>query len=112
MSTIAKAATLAHGSVGAKLNRRPSTPGIVVFVLILTAGTLYIAAHLISDLSVVKANSIVPFLFLAGALFIALAFEFVNGFHDTANAVATVIYTHALEPHVAVAWSGLCNFVG
>src|SRR5262249_25688856 len=57
-------------------------------------------------------TSIVPFLFLTGALLIALAFEFVNGFHDTANAVATVIYTHALEPHVAVAWSGFCNFVG
>jgi inorganic phosphate transporter, PiT family len=47
-----------------------------------------------------------------GALLIALGFEFVNGFHDTANAVATVIYTHSLEPHVAVVWSGLWNFVG
>jgi PiT family inorganic phosphate transporter len=112
MSTIAEAATSAHVHVSAKLDRRPSMPGIVVFVLILAAGILYIAAHLISDLSVVKATSIVPFLFLTGALFIALAFEFVNGFHDTANAVATVIYTHALEPHVAVAWSGLWNFVG
>jgi PiT family inorganic phosphate transporter len=46
------------------------------------------------------------------ALFVALAFEFVNGFHDTANAVATVIYTHSLEPHVAVAWSGFWNFLG
>ncbi len=43
---------------------------------------------------------------------VALAFECVNGFHDTANAVATVIYTRALEPGKAVAWSGLCNFVG
>jgi PiT family inorganic phosphate transporter len=41
-----------------------------------------------------------------------LGFEFVNGFHDTANAVATVIYTHSMEPHVAVVWSGLWNFVG
>jgi PiT family inorganic phosphate transporter len=45
-------------------------------------------------------------------LLVALGFEFVNGFHDTANAVATVIYTHSLDPHVAVAWSGLCNFIG
>jgi inorganic phosphate transporter, PiT family len=37
-------------------------------------------------------------------------FEFVNGFHDTANAVATVIYTHSLEPHIAVVWSGILNF--
>jgi PiT family inorganic phosphate transporter len=46
------------------------------------------------------------------ALFVALGFEFVNGFHDTANAVATVIYTHSLEPHVAVVWSGFWNFAG
>src|SRR5262249_37685710 len=43
---------------------------------------------------------------------VALGFEFVNGFHDTANAVATVIYTHSLNPHVAVVWSGICNFTG
>ncbi len=42
----------------------------------------------------------------------ALAFEFVNGFHDTANAVATVIYTHSLDPQIAVTWSGFCNFIG
>ena len=46
------------------------------------------------------------------ALLVALGFEFVNGFHDTANAVATVIYTHSLDPHIAVAWSGIWNFVG
>ncbi len=42
----------------------------------------------------------------------ALAFEFINGFHDTANAVATVIYTHSLKPNIAVIWSGICNFIG
>jgi phosphate/sulfate permease len=42
----------------------------------------------------------------------ALGFEFVNGFHDTANAVATVIYTHTLRPWAAVILSGLCNFLG
>ena len=49
---------------------------------------------------------------LALALLIALGFEFVNGFHDTANAVATVIYTHSLEPHIAVMWSGMWNLIG
>ncbi|MCQ8784095.1 inorganic phosphate transporter [Mangrovibrevibacter kandeliae] len=53
-----------------------------------------------------------PFLFLGIALIIALAFEFVNGFHDTANAVATVIYTNSLSPLIAVVWSGFWNFVG
>src|SRR5687767_10651118 len=42
----------------------------------------------------------------------ACAFEFVNGFHDTANAVATVIYTNSLKPNTAVIWSGICNFLG
>jgi PiT family inorganic phosphate transporter len=52
------------------------------------------------------------YLTLALALFIALGFEFVNGFHDTANAVATVIYTNSLKPLQAVVWSGLWNFAG
>jgi PiT family inorganic phosphate transporter len=50
------------------------------------------------------------FLFLAVGL--ALSFEFVNGFHDTANAVATVIYTNTLPPWIAVVWSGIWNLIG
>jgi PiT family inorganic phosphate transporter len=50
--------------------------------------------------------------FLLLALGLALSFEFVNGFHDTANAVATVIYTHTLKPWMAVIWSGLWNLTG
>ena len=46
------------------------------------------------------------------AIALALAFDFVNGFHDTANAVATVIYTKALKPQVAIIVSGLLNFLG
>ena len=53
-----------------------------------------------------------PFILLGVALVIALGFEFVNGFHDTANAVATVIYTHSLPPTVAVMWSGMFNLLG
>jgi PiT family inorganic phosphate transporter len=51
-------------------------------------------------------------IFLLFALGLALSFEFVNGFHDTANAVATVIYTHTLKPTVAVVWSGCWNLLG
>src|SRR5215475_8492344 len=50
--------------------------------------------------------------FLALALLLALGFEFVNGFHDTANAVATVIYTRSLRPTIAVVWSGIWNLIG
>ncbi|HEY8902948.1 MAG TPA: inorganic phosphate transporter, partial [Chthoniobacterales bacterium] len=52
------------------------------------------------------------YFFLVLALGLALSFEFVNGFHDTANAVATVIYTNTLRPWVAVVWSGICNLTG
>jgi PiT family inorganic phosphate transporter len=41
-----------------------------------------------------------------------MGFEFVNGFHDTANAVATVIYTKTLKPYYAIVWSGIWNFLG
>ncbi|MES2674540.1 MAG: inorganic phosphate transporter [Pseudomonadota bacterium] len=46
------------------------------------------------------------------ALFFVLAYEFINGFHDTANAVATVIHTKAMPPHMAVVASGVFNFLG
>jgi inorganic phosphate transporter, PiT family len=59
------------------------------------------------------ASGSTPTLVLLGLCFLlVLVFEFSNGFHDTANAVATVIYTHALKPMQAVVWSGLCNFAG
>ncbi len=59
-----------------------------------------------------QAISVGSGIFLLLALGLALSFEFVNGFHDTANAVATVIYTHSLKPWVAVIWSGCWNLIG
>src|ERR1700756_5174728 len=86
--------------------------GMGIFGVGLGVGMIFIGRQLIGDLSEVHATSIMPYLLLGLALLVALGFEFVNGFHDTANAVATVIYTHTLEPHVAVVWSGLWNFTG
>jgi PiT family inorganic phosphate transporter len=86
--------------------------GGIVFAIMLVAGLVYIATQLTADLSIVHSASVFPFILLGVALLIALGFEFVNGFHDTANAVATVIYTHSLEPHIAVVYSGIMNFVG
>jgi phosphate/sulfate permease len=51
-------------------------------------------------------------IFLVLCIVLACAFEFVNGFHDTANAVATVIYTNSMKPTVAVVYSGILNFIG
>jgi len=90
----------------------PGMAGMVIFGLMLIGGVIYIAMQLWGDISVVHNASVYPYLLLGMALFIALGFEFVNGFHDTANAVATCIYTHSLEPHVAVVYSGIMNFIG
>jgi PiT family inorganic phosphate transporter len=94
---------------------KKSSPGMIgtlVFIVMLIGGVIYIARQLSSDLSIVHNASIFPYILLGVALLIALGFEFVNGFHDTANAVATCIYTHSLEPHIAVVYSGIMNFTG
>lgn len=54
----------------------------------------------------------VTLLFMIFSLLIAFGFEFINGFHDTANAVTTVIYTNTMKPGTAVLYSGFCNFLG
>jgi PiT family inorganic phosphate transporter len=84
--------------------------GIVLIALVLGLG--FIGFSILQDFSGVTLGTIWPYLLLIVALLIALGFEFVNGFHDTANAVATVIYTHSLDPNIAVVWSGLCNLTG
>jgi len=83
-----------------------------LFGIILFIGVVYAGVHLGEDLSVVRSPSALPYVLLGIALAIALGFEFVNGFHDTANAVATVIYTNALPANLAVIWSGMFNFLG
>src|SRR6202142_2821323 len=99
-------------AVDAKLASGPGKLGMIVFGVALTIGAVYAGGHLIGDLADLHPTSLMPYVLLGIALLIALGFEFVNGFHDTANAVATVIYTHSLEPHVAVVWSGMWNFIG
>src|SRR6202451_4428790 len=90
----------------------PAKIGMAIFGVALVVGLVYAATHLLGDLAQVHNTGALTFVLLGIALATALAFEFVNGFHDTANAVATVIYTHTLEPHVAVVWSGMWNFLG
>jgi PiT family inorganic phosphate transporter len=85
---------------------------VVVVLIALIAGLGFIGFHLSSDLAVVTDATPWAYVLLAAALAIALGFEFVNGFHDAANAVATVIYTHSLDPNFAVVWSGMWNLAG
>jgi PiT family inorganic phosphate transporter len=94
---------------------RPLDIRLALILLAVLAGALFYMAYSIrSDISETGGGptTILPFLLLGVAMLIALGFEFVNGFHDTANAVATVIYTHALPAQVAVVWSGCWNLLG
>ncbi|MGP0061139.1 MAG: inorganic phosphate transporter [Beijerinckiaceae bacterium] len=87
---------------------------VIIFLAIVAGGLFFAAYSIYGDMQVAgtPATSILPFLLLGVALVIALGFEFVNGFHDTSNAVATVIYTHSLPAQFAVVWSGFFNFLG
>ena len=96
------------------LDGKPHFAGAIAFVLVLAAGLGFAAFSISSDIGQAGGQTLAigAFVLLAISLLIALGFEFVNGFHDTANAVATVIYTHSLPPLVAVIWSGAFNFLG
>jgi PiT family inorganic phosphate transporter len=114
------ATNLAVREAGAAVAGRPDLQsgagriGLLLFFAVLIGGVLFTIASVRGDIeatpgTVVGTSALV---LLGFALMAALGFEFVNGFHDTANAVATVIYTHALPPTVAVVWSGVWNFLG
>src|SRR5579862_7392859 len=114
MSSVAAETVAAPSDARPTLDRKSGPGTIALFLLLLAAGLGYTAYSLVHDVSRVpsQALTVLPYLLLGVALLIALGFEFVNGFHDTANAVATVIYTHSLPPHVAVMYSGTLNFLG
>ena len=104
----------AHSAPAKSTNVHVATPKFFmpVFLTVIISTLVYIGFQLSADLTHVPALSLYSVILLATALLIALGFEFVNGFHDTANAVATVIYTNALSAPVAVMWAGFCNFLG
>ena len=108
------------GSIEPAARKGPDLSGAInpltgiIFGGIIAAVLLFVAYSIYSDIDATgdKVTSFAPFLLLFVALLIALGFEFVNGFHDTANAVATVIYTRALPANFAVVWSGMFNLAG
>src|SRR5450432_3446616 len=101
-------------SSGPNLDKGFNPLTLFLFMGVMAAGLLYVVYSVYSDVEATgtKITSYLPYLLLLVALLIALGFEFVNGFHDTANAVATVIYTHSLPAEFAVMWSGFFNFLG
>jgi len=86
----------------------------IIYLGVVAVALLFVAYSIYDDVDATgtRVTSIMPYLLLFVALLIALGFEFVNGFHDTANAVATVIYTRSLPANIAVVWSGMFNLFG
>jgi inorganic phosphate transporter, PiT family len=118
MTSVASSVEL-HDSADAhspkpKLDHKLDIRALLVFLAIVALGLAFTAWSIYKDIleSGAPVTNFLPFVLLGVALLIALGFEFVNGFHDTANAVATVIYTHSLPAPVAVVWSGFFNFLG
>ena len=108
MNTVAQAGRLSP----ADSKNTPLTAAI--FFVLLAFGLAFSAYSLRADVTEAGPVSTnwMPYILLGVALIIALGFEFVNGFHDTANAVATVIYTNSMPANTAVVWSGCFNFLG
>jgi len=103
MNTAATAvAPMSEGPAAARpfLDHKPGLITALLFLALLMGGVLFTAFSVVTDVTAAGGRSTtwLPYLLLFVALLIALGFEFVNGFHDTANAVATVIYTHSLPP--------------
>jgi PiT family inorganic phosphate transporter len=101
-------------SKGPDLDRGFHPASGIIFMGIIAASLLFVAYSIYVDIDATgtKVTTILPYILLFVALLIALGFEFVNGFHDTANAVATVIYTRSLPANIAVVWSGSFNLLG
>jgi len=97
-----------------RLDAKAPAASIVLFVALLMIGVGFAVHGIKADMDAAHTPpfAIGAFVLLGLALLIALGFEFVNGFHDTANAVATVIYTNSLPAQVAVVWSGSWNLIG
>jgi PiT family inorganic phosphate transporter len=116
MSAITDASSVAAQTAPTrvKLDQPLDIRAVLIFLAVIAGALFFMAYSIYSDVSEAGGGptTIVPFLLLGLAMLIALGFEFVNGFHDTANAVATVIYTHALKPQFAVVWSGCFNLLG
>ena len=116
MTSLSSVETVPQGTrgPGPKLDHPVNMKAVIIFLTIVGCGLLFAAYNVHNDVEATGTvvNSILPFLLLGVALVIALGFEFVNGFHDTANAVATVIYTRSLPAQIAVVWSGCFNFLG
>jgi PiT family inorganic phosphate transporter len=114
MSDVALPGSIEPARHGPKLDHEANPLAMILFFGVVAAAILFAAYSIYSDIDAAgaKVAGLLPYMLLFVALLIALGFEFVNGFHDTANAVATVIYTRSLQANIAVVWSGMWNLAG
>ena len=100
--------------IQSKIYQKNSKKTVLFFVFLLAIGIAFSAVSLFNDVarSGTVYTSYLPFLLLGLALLIALGFEFVNGFHDTANAIATCVSTRAMRPRPAIIMAAIFNFLG
>ncbi|OYY66251.1 inorganic phosphate transporter [Sphingomonas sp. 28-62-11] len=113
-TTLADSAPLGDADPDRPALDAPANPiARIVFALTILGGLIYAGVSIANETAAVgETLAIATVILLALALLIALGFEFVNGFHDTANAVATVIYTNSMPAQLAVVWSGFFNLLG
>src|ERR1700691_2653461 len=114
MSDVALPGSIEPAAKGPNLDAGVNPLQGIIYLGVVAAALLFVAYSIYSDIDAtgVRVTSFLPYILLFVALLIALGFEFVNGFHDTANAVATVIYTRSLPANIAVVWSGGFNLLG
>src|ERR1700739_781262 len=114
MSDIALPGSIEPAGKGPNLDGGMNPLTGIIYMGVVAAALLFVAYSIYDDVHATgtRVTSFAPYILLFVALLIALGFEFVNGFHDTANAVATVIYTRSLPANIAVVWSGMFNLFG
>src|SRR3984885_13909423 len=114
MSDVALPGSIERARKGPNLEGGMNPLTGIIYLGVVAAALLFVAYSIYQDIDATgtRVTSFAPYILLFVALLIALGFEFVNGFHDTANAVATVIYTRSLPANIAVVWSGMFNLFG
>src|SRR5580698_7139622 len=114
MSDVALPGSIEPARKGPNLDSGMNPLTGIIYMGVVAAALLFVAYSIYQDVDATgtRVTSFAPYILLFVALLIALGFEFVNGFLDTANAVATVIYTRSLPANIAVVWSGMFNLLG
>src|ERR1700761_9225118 len=114
MSDVALPGSIEPARKGPNLDSGMNPLTGIIYMGVVAAALLFVAYSIYDDVHATgtRETSFAPYILLFEALLIALGFEFVNGFHATANAVAPVVYSRSLPDNIAVVWSDMFNLFG